>query len=125
MSVFPASTHNCSLSPRLPDGSCATCRAALPASPAMPFVPILVTAKTPGIAVLLSMLWFGAGHLYANKAATGVILMMVDAAIGCIALTGLGLIVAVPVWIVMAPIVAALSAQATKDYNRRNGVFMR
>lgn len=106
---------------------CIRCGAPAPA-PMLPVRPVLIAQagpKTPGIAVLLSLLWFGAGHLYANRSATGVVLMIVDLVILGIAMTGVGLVVAIPVWVLMAPIVMVLSANATHDYNRRNGLVLR
>ncbi len=38
----------------------------------------VVAAKTPGIAVLLSFLWLGAGHAYAGRTAAGVVFMVTN-----------------------------------------------
>jgi TM2 domain-containing membrane protein YozV len=64
-----------------------------------------VTAKTPGIAVLLSMIFPGAGHFYANKTASGVVIIFAM----------------VLIWI------GAMksSYKAAIDFNRRNGFEMK
>lgn len=80
-----------------------------------------VAAKTPGIAVLLSLLWLGAGHLYANRNATGVILAIAELFLVLLSFTVVGLFLTVPIWLVATPIVMVLSAQAVTDFNRRNG----
>lgn len=118
-----APCYHCS-APRLAGLGCNNCGA--PARQHAPHPVVIVAApKTPGLAVLLSFLWFGAGHLYANRTATGVVLVIIDCLLLCLAVTGVGLVIALPVWVVMAPIVMALSASAAADYNRRNGLVLR
>lgn len=116
MSVSLPSNHDCNAFPRLQDGSCAACRTTHRPM-GVPFVPVVASAKTEGVAVMMSLLWFGAGHLYANRMGTGIVLAVLDALLFCIALTGVGLIVAVPVWLVAAPSLAVLSTQAVTTYN--------
>lgn len=118
MTIPHPAIHVCSAFPRLQDGSCSACRTGRLES--VSFSPLAVTPKTAGVAVLLSLLWLGAGHLYADRIATGIVLIVADALLGCLALTGVGLVVAVPVWLVLAPIVATLSAHAVTVYNQRN-----
>ncbi len=84
-----------------------------------------VPAKSPVIAVLLSLVWFGAGHLYANQPAIGIGLFIYGAFLGLLAITLLGLIIAVPLWLISAPIVAATAASAANGFNRRTGVGVR
>lgn len=123
VSQVPATCQRCS-APLFVGHPCRNCGAPAGAS-FPPRVVVAMAPKTPGLAVLLSFLWFGAGHLYANRTASGIVLMVVDLLILCVALTGVGLVVALPLWVVMAPIVMAMSAAATTDYNRRNGLVIR
>ncbi|XVS63752.1 hypothetical protein ACQPYE_36750 [Actinosynnema sp. CA-299493] len=85
----------------------------------------VVTAKNPGIAVLLSLLWLGAGNLYAGQTALGVILLLVNFPLILLAMTVLGLIVAFPVWLVLVVVSIVLAMQGAKDFNRRNGILVR
>lgn len=68
--------------------------------------------KSAGLAVVLSFLWLGAGHLYAGRIGSGVALVIYEFILLMIAVTGLGLIVAVPLWLVSAPIVMVTAASA-------------
>lgn len=84
-----------------------------------------VPAKSAGIAVLLSFIWLGAGHLYANEVGLGIGLIVYDAFLVILALTLIGAIVAVPLWFISAPIVMYLAAQAADNFNQRNGLTVR
>lgn len=84
----------------------------------------LVTAKSPGIAVLLSLLWLGAGHLYVGKIGAGIALIVLDFFLFVLSFTVLGLIISIPVWLITFVIVAILASQAAKDFNRRNGIIV-
>ncbi len=90
-----------------------------------PMMPGVVTAKSPGIAVLLSLLWLGAGNLYAGQTALGVILIIVNFPLWLLAMTVLGLIVAFPVWLVLVVVGTVLAAQGAKEFNYRNGIMVR
>ncbi|HZD15283.1 MAG TPA: hypothetical protein VE196_09205, partial [Pseudonocardiaceae bacterium] len=85
----------------------------------------LVAAKSPGVAVLLSLLWLGAGHLYAGSVGVGVAWIIVDGVLFLLSCTGIGLIVSVPVWIVAAIITTITAAGAANAFNRRNGIIVR
>ncbi|NUT49922.1 MAG: hypothetical protein HOV94_21820 [Saccharothrix sp.] len=85
----------------------------------------VVTAKNPGIAVLLSLLWLGAGNLYAGQTTLGVILVLVNFPLILLAMTVLGLIVAFPVWVILVIVSVALGVQGAKDFNLRNGIVIR
>lgn len=82
----------------------------------------VVTAKSAGLAVLLTIVWLGAGHLYAGRVATGIALMLFDSILVLLAFSLLGIIIAVPVWIVAAPITMVFAASAASAFNRRNGI---
>ena len=84
-----------------------------------------VAGKTPGIAVLLSLLWLGAGHLYCNRTTTGIVLAICDLILLIIFLIPFGFMVAVPIWLVATPIVMVLAAQTARDFNARNGIALR
>ncbi|MBB5955070.1 TM2 domain-containing membrane protein YozV [Saccharothrix tamanrassetensis] len=85
----------------------------------------VVTAKSPGIAVLLSFLWLGAGNLYAGQTALGIILIIVNFPLAILAMTVLGLIIAFPVWLILAVLGMVMAAQGAKDFNHRNGIMVR
>jgi TM2 domain-containing membrane protein YozV len=84
-----------------------------------------IPAKSAGIAVLLSFLWLGAGHLYANRTTTGVLLIIYDFFLVLLSVTLIGAVIAVPLWLITAPIVMVLAANAANDFNRRNGIVVR
>ncbi len=90
-----------------------------------PFPPVVVAAKSPGVAVLLSFIWLGAGHLYANKTGLGVALMVYDACLVVLALSLIGLILALPLWLISAPFVMWHAASSANAFNRRNGVVVK
>ncbi|GAA1354952.1 hypothetical protein [Saccharothrix algeriensis] len=85
----------------------------------------VVTAKSPGVAVLLSFLWLGAGNLYAGQTALGIVLILVNFPLWIFALTFIGMIIAFPVWVVLAIVGMVLAAQGAKDFNLRNGIVVR
>jgi len=122
--------HNCSA--LLPAGAaaCGTCgyqtgSAAVSYPPAAGPPVVVVAAKSAGIAVLLTLLWLGAGHLYAGKIGAGIALVVFDFVLFLLALTFVGALVAIPIWIVTFAIAAFLSANAVSDFNRRNGIVVR
>ncbi len=124
--------HACGAYLQPPGHYCPQCRAPqpqfLPPTPPVaytqPMVPMVV-AKSAGIAVLLSFLWLGAGHLYANRTITGVLLIIYNTFLVLLSITLVGAIAAVPLWLISAPIVMILSAGAANDFNRRNGILVR
>jgi TM2 domain-containing membrane protein YozV len=86
---------------------------------------VTIPAKSAGVAVLLTFLWLGAGHLYANRTTTGVLLIIYDFFLVLLSITLIGAIVAVPLWLITAPIVMIFAANAANDYNRRTGIVVR
>jgi TM2 domain-containing membrane protein YozV len=85
----------------------------------------VISPKSAGIAVLLTFLWLGAGHLYANRVTTGVILIISDMLLWALSFTIILAIVTVPIYIILLVVSAILAAQAAKDFNYRNGVALR
>ena len=90
--------------------------------PPQPAARVLVPAKSPGVAVLLTFLLLGAGHLYVNKVGAGVALIVFDLFLLLISLSVFGLIVSVPVWFVAFAIAATTSASAASRWNASAGL---
>jgi TM2 domain-containing membrane protein YozV len=78
--------------------------------------------KSVGVAVVLSLLWLGAGHIYAGRIATGIVLAILGGFLLLLSLTGIGLFLAFPVWIIATPAAMAFSANAVNQFNRRRAV---
>lgn len=127
--------RNCTAPLPMGAPSCATCGHQTGAPAAAPYYPtapqpavaqpmVVVAAKSTGIAVLLTLLWLGAGHLYAGKIGAGVALMVFDFVLSLLAITGFGLIIAFPVWLVSVVVAAMLASSAVTAFNRRNGVLV-
>lgn len=73
--------------------------------------------KSVGLALLLTVAWLGAGHLYADRAMAGVLLLGLNLFLLFLAFTGIGLLISVPVW-GMAVIVGMITAtNAVHDHN--------
>lgn len=85
----------------------------------------MVSPKSAGIAVLLTFLFLGAGHLYANRVTTGVILIISEVLLAILSATGIGLIVTIPIYVILLPIAMLLAASAAKNFNYRNGLVLR
>jgi hypothetical protein len=86
---------------------------------------VVVAAKSPGIAALLSFLWLGGGHLYAGAVGVGVTLMLVDGFLLLLSLTGFGLFLTIPIWIIATPVAMIFAARAAGQFNQRNGILIR
>jgi TM2 domain-containing membrane protein YozV len=82
----------------------------------------VVAAKSAAIAAVLSFFWLGLGHLYANRIGVGIALMIYDAFLVILGITFVGLVLAIPLWLISTPLVMYLSARAAADFNRRNGL---
>jgi hypothetical protein len=85
----------------------------------------VVSPKSSGIAVLLTFLWLGAGHLYAGRVTTGVVLIVTDLILWALSFTLILAIITIPVFVILLIISAVLAAQAAKDFNYRNGLVLR
>ncbi|MBW4716158.1 hypothetical protein [Saccharothrix obliqua] len=100
---------------------------AYPPGVAQPYgVPVrgIVTAKSSGVAVLLSLLWLGAGNLYAGQTALGVVLIIVNFPLWLLALTILGWFIAFPIWVILVVVATIFAAQGTREFNLRNGIMV-
>jgi TM2 domain-containing membrane protein YozV len=75
--------------------------------------------RSVGVAALLSVVWLGAGHLYAGRTDVGAALVGYNAVLVLMSVTLIGLIFAVPMWLLSAPLVAVLAARAVAEDNRR------
>jgi TM2 domain-containing membrane protein YozV len=85
----------------------------------------VVPAKSPGVAVLLTFLWLGAGHLYAGRTGTGVALLVYGGLLWLLCLTLIGALIGVPLWLVSVPLAMVMAARAARDSNARNGIVVR
>ena len=82
--------------------------------------PVYRERKDPGVAVLLSFLWTGAGQVYAGSTTTGIILIVITwfFVLLIMATLGLGLLLSFPYW-VWGMFNASKHA---KRYNRMHGL---
>ncbi len=85
----------------------------------------IVAAKSPGVAALLSLLWFGAGHLYAGSTGIGITLIVFDFFLALCMLVPLLWLIIIPLWFVLLPIVMITAASSAKGFNQRNGIIVR
>lgn len=84
----------------------------------------VVTAKSPGIGVLLSFLWLGAGHLYVGQIGLGVGLIVFDFFLVLLSFIPFLWLLTFPVWLVSLVFVAINVSNAAKAFNRRNGIIV-
>lgn len=91
---------------------------------AQPMVHV-VNAKSPGVAVLLSFIWLGAGHLYVGNIGLGIGLMVFDFFLVLVSLIPLSWILTVPVWLISFVFIAIHVSNAAKAFNARNGIVVR
>jgi len=83
---------------------------------------VLVESKSAGIAILLTFLWLGAGHLYLNRINSGLILLMGNLFLWILVMTFFGIIIAFPLWLVLFIVTALRVADHVRSFNRRLGV---
>jgi hypothetical protein len=87
------------------------------AGPFMP--PIMVAPKSAGIAVVLNVLWLGAGCFYLRKWVPGIILAVIDFFLVLLLFTVIGAIIAIPVWVVLFVIAAIYCVWETGRENQK------
>jgi TM2 domain-containing membrane protein YozV len=110
---------------RLPSQSHAPAFVQRPASSESPAAGSIgvVAAKSPGLAVFLSI-WLGGGQLYVGQIGLGIGLLVFHFFLLLLLFTGIGAILAVPLWLVSFALVATASSNAAKEFNRRNGIIV-
>jgi hypothetical protein len=86
--------------------------------PSLSYV-IAMPIKSPGIAVLLTFLWLGAGHLYAGSVTVGVLLLILDFFLVLLSLVPFAIILTIPIWIIAFIICSISVARCVETYNRR------
>lgn len=96
--------------------------------PPQPLMRAAIAPKNPGIAVVLSMLIPGLGHLYAYKTAVGVTIMFLNFVIWLLTIgmlvvsgQGVGFFLLALIWIGAAK----YAYRAAVDFNQRNGIEVR
>jgi TM2 domain-containing membrane protein YozV len=78
-----------------------------------------VSAKNPGVAVLLSFFLPGAGNLYAGSTAAGVVLLI------CWFVSWLFMLVAIPAFLIVWIVGMPTAYGAAVKFNQRNGISVR
>ncbi len=84
----------------------------------------VVAAKTPGIAVLLSFLWLGAGHLYAGRTGAGVAFMATNffLVLFFLFIPLIAWLIAPVVWVPLFVVAAVTASGAVRAHNARWGI---
>jgi hypothetical protein len=75
--------------------------------------------RSATVAVLLSFIWLGAGHVYAGRSDIGAALMGYNTLLLIMSVPVITLIFTVPMWLVSAPVVAVLAARNVVENNGR------
>lgn len=83
----------------------------------------VVAAKTPGIAVVLSI-WLGVGHLYVGENGLGFGLLAYYLFLCLLSLVPILWILTIPIWFVSFILVAINASKAAHNFNRRNGLVI-
>jgi TM2 domain-containing membrane protein YozV len=84
----------------------------------------VVSAKSPGVAVLLSFIWLGAGHLYVGRIGLGIGIMVFDFFLILLSLIPFSWILTVPVWLIAFVFIAINVSNEAKACNARNGIVV-
>lgn len=115
----PPRCQGCSSVLNAPGSPCALC--GLMPGHLPPRVPFQAhqPQKSPIIAVLLTVLWLGAGQLYTGRLIVlGVLLMIWDSMLVLLGITGIGLILAIPLWAVTFIPAAVMAGVTANSANR-------
>jgi len=91
-----------------------------------PVVPGRPARKSAGLAVFLSFLWPGAGHLYVGEVSdkdmtTGIIFTCISGLCFLISFTIIGLVLTIPVWFATAIWTMISAARLAKQKNAESG----
>lgn len=116
----PPRCRSCQAILQPPGHVCSQCNA-VQQLPQQMTIQVSAPPKSVGVAVVLSFFWLGAGHIYAGKTGVGIALALFDGLLVLLALTGIGLIISFPMWIIATPVTMALAASAVNRANRRGG----
>jgi TM2 domain-containing membrane protein YozV len=84
----------------------------------------VVPAKSPGLGVLLSFLWLGAGHLYIGKIGLGVGLIVFDFFLVLLSIIPFIWVLTFPIWLITFIFVAINVSNEAKAFNHRNGIVV-
>jgi len=118
--VAPPRCRNCAEILAPPGHVCAKCGTAqqlVHMAPPQPLV-VLGAQKSVGVAVVLSLVWFGAGQLYVGRrVGLAIGLIVWDLIIAFFNFTLVGAIIGIPLWLITAPFAAWLAASDAKAYN--------
>ena len=83
----------------------------------------VVAAETPGVAVLLTFLWLGAGHLYAGRTGAGVAFMVANSfLLLLLVIPIIGWLMAPVSWVALFVMAAVTASGAVKAHNARWGI---
>lgn len=77
--------------------------------------------RTGGIAILLSIIWPGAGHLYADDNSTAIVFMIVSGINFLLSFTFFWLIIGIPLWLGTAIWCSIDSNRKVEAWNRARG----
>lgn len=89
------------------------------AAPAHGAPVVAIAPKSAGLAVFLTFLWLGAGHLYVNRITSGIVLLVVDLVLWLLMWSLIGAFVAVPMWLILFIVAAIRVSGHVTAYNRR------
>lgn len=113
----PPRCFNCQAVRSQPIGPCQRCGAP-PVQPANQAGRPPARPKSVAVAVLLTVLLLGGGHLYLGKTSAGAAFAVGDAVLAMISLTGIGLVLTVPVRITAVIVLSTMAASDARTYNR-------
>ncbi|MDA0179302.1 DUF2510 domain-containing protein [Solirubrobacter phytolaccae] len=86
-----------------------------------PYAPaVYVSAKSPAVAVLLTILWLGVGHFYAGRNDTTAILLAVGNAV--LWFLTFACLIGILGWIPLVIWASIDAARSASEFNRRHGV---
>ena len=93
-------------------------------NPGPPAPRAVVAEKTPGIAVLRSFLWLGAGHLYAGRTGAGVAFMVTNffLVLFFLLIPLIGWLIAPVIWVPLFVVAAVTASGAVRAHNARWGI---
>jgi hypothetical protein len=94
-----------------------------PVSPDVNCTVRVVAAKSPGIAVVLSI-WLGVGHLDSGKNGPGFALLALYGFLVLLSLVPALWVLTIPAWFIAFIPTAISASHAAKEFNHRNGIVV-